>query len=238
MRSIRLIAATDEFDNTPGLIIKGTPRTDDMMADREGGLIAHDLLEHQNGAAEIGSVWDELEALGGVWQVRGRHGDMCQRRPSYHSPAVNIASDVTRMFQLWLDQDCYEGPRGLRAGSKPHDYDDDFNEIINIARRDIPREYTDIGRGDPGEDENGWTQDTRDALEAYLTLALHRMRVGFRKAQKRFGSHFAGHSLYCAVRDAVTDAAKDIDYEGQEFILRYGNGEATCTPVYEDDSYA
>ncbi|MBA3831641.1 MAG: hypothetical protein H0X34_07070 [Chthoniobacterales bacterium] len=235
MRHIRLIAAADEYDTAPGLIIKGQPDFESLMADRDGTLIAHDILEHQNGTEPMGAVWDELEALGAIWQVRGRHGDMASRRPSFHSAQSNVASEVTRMFSEY-ETDPNNGPGGLLVGSRPHLYDEDFAEIIEIARRDIPREYNNMGNGSEGEDANGWSPELHEIFETYLTLALHRMRAGFRKAEKRFGDGFAGHSLFVAIRDAVGDAVKSVDYEGQEFRLSYGNGEATCTEVVESEA--
>ena len=245
MKAIRLVAACDEYDNTtPGFILKGCKSFDGLMADREGGLTAHDILEHQNGIAGMGPVWDELEACGGVWYVRGQWGDMLSLKGygSAHNPAYRVASDVTRMFSEYSGEDREgTGPGGLAIGSRPHLCDDDFREIIEIARRDIPREYNDMGRGDPDEDENGWSPELHALCEEYLTLALHRMRSGFRKAQKRFerkqASCFAAQSLYIAIRDAVAQAVKHIDYEGQEFVLRYGNGDATCWEIYSLEEY-
>lgn len=234
MRHIRLIAAADEYDTAPGLIIKGQPDFESLMADRDGTLIAHDILEHQNGTEPMGAVWDELEALGAIWQVRGRHGDMASRQPSFHSAQSNVASDVTRMFSEY-EMDPNNGPGGLSVGSRPHLYDEDFAEIIEIAHRDIPRKYNDMGNGSEGEDANGWSPELHEIFETYLTLALHRMRAGFRKAEKRFGGGFAGHSLFVAIRDAVGDAVKSVEYEGQKFRLSYGNGEATCTEIYAED---
>jgi hypothetical protein len=237
MRYVRLIAASDGYDDKPGLIVKGTPQIDGMMADREdGGLIAHDLLEHQNGSRHIGYVWDELEALGGIWHVRGRHGDLMTKHGSMYSVAENVASDLTRMFSDWLSEGAPPFEHRVKA-TRPHDYDEDFLEIIAISRRDIPREHNDMGSGEPGEPPNGWTSELREHLEAYLTEALHRMRTGYRKAERRFGrehDYFYGHSLYAAVKQAVADAARSIEYEGQEFILGYGERDATCRPVYED----
>lgn len=220
MRHVRLIAASDEYDTKPGLIVKGTPAIDGMMADREGLLIAHDLIEHQNGAAHIGTVWDELEALGGIWHVRGRWGDMMQKHGTMHSPAVNVASDVTRMFPEWGDE--YPPKAHRLKNTKPHDHDEDFLEIIAIARHDIPREY--------GDDE----QFDRERMEEYLTEALHRMRTGFRKANRRFGDRFASNSQMRAIKEAVEKVAQHIEYEGQEFILSYGNGEAECREIYDE----
>lgn len=232
MRTVILEARSDDYDSAPGLAVAGTRDFEGFMADRGGLLIAHDLLEHQNGIHHIGPVWDELEALGAVHQVRGRHGDMLQDHPSYHSVAVNLASDLTRMFQEYASNPD-TGPGGLAVGSRPHDYDDDFREAIELARRDIPSECNDMGRGEPDEDENGWSPELHALFEEYLTLALHRMRAGFRKAQKRFGDGYYGSGLFVAIRDAVKGAARDCEYEGQRFRLTYGNREAHCVELYE-----
>lgn len=230
MKHVRLIAACDEYDTKPGLIIKGTPTFDELMTDRDGSLIAHDLLEHQNGPKNMGPVWDELEALGGVWYCRGQWGDLGTR--SVWSPAHNVASDVERMFIQWACEDHeYCGPGGLSVGSRPSDYDEDFNEIIDIARDMIRLEQRD-----------GWDEaDHEEQLSVYLTFSLHRMRSGFRKAKRRFerdgASRFNGHSLFSAVKDACAKAAKCIDYEGQEFRLSYGNGGATCTEIWDEAEY-
>lgn len=221
MRHVRLIAAADEFDTKPGLALKGAPvYRDGFMADREGVLIAHDLLEHMNGPRQIGSVWDELEALGAIWQVRARHGDLFTGRPAHHSMESNIASDLTRMYADWLAEQRYCGPGSLGVGSRSHDYDESFSECIRIARQDIPREWGD-GPMETAELAH---------VEEYLALALRRMRIGFRKAQKRYGSGFYASNLFVAIREAVADTR--VEFEGQEFILSYGNGEARISERY------
>lgn len=91
MRYVTLIARSDDYDSKPGLAIKGVSDFEGFMADREGTITAHDLLEHQNGARHMGPVWDELEALGGIWQIRGRWGDMCELSGrSMHSPETGV----------------------------------------------------------------------------------------------------------------------------------------------------
>lgn len=218
MRSITLITHGDEYTDRLGLAIKGTDFSiDGMMADRDGTLIAHDLLEHQNGIANIGSVWDELEAVGGIWQVRGRHGDFL-RGYTVISPVENVAADIDRMFPEWLSAHQYDGPGSPAEGTKPHIHDDDFEAIIAEARRTIPinhehEEYT------PAE------------LDAYMALALRRMRIGFRKAERRFGPRYVGYDLFRAIQSAVRGATKEVEFEGQEFLLRYGNREATVREI-------
>lgn len=219
MRHIRLIAASDEYDTSLGFILKGCKSFDGLMADRDGTLTAHDVLEHQNGIKHMGPVWDELEALGGGWYVRGRWGDMMQHRPNIHSPQTNFASDITRMFPEW-DGTAYGG---LTKGRNAHDHDDDFTDIIAIARHDILREYDDCNR---------------DEMERYLTLAHRRLRVGFCKAWNRFEhkGRFYAYEMFREIRDTVNNAVKDIKWEGQEFVLSYGNDrETVCNPVYGDE---
>lgn len=204
MRSVRLVAAEDEYDCEPGLIIKGLKHFEGMMADRDGSLIAHDLLEHQNGLHNIGTVWDELEALGAIWQVRGRHGDLLTdgARRSIHSPEVHVAADITRMADegLWLSI-----PRTKRC-----DYDEDFYAICQIAKKDIIAEY-----------------DFRHVdIDHYLAACFGHMRRGFRKAQRRFGTGYNGANLFQAILRAVEQCRPE--FVGQEFILSYGNGEASC----------
>ena len=225
-RYVTLIAAQDEYDTELGFILKGCPSFDGLAADRKGSQIAHDIIEHQNGAKAMGPVWDELEALGGVWYCRGQYGFPDNHR-NYHSPASNMASDITRMWQDWsYTDDCYLGPKGLTVGSKSHLSDEDFLEIIEIARQDIPKEYN-----DPDE--------SHDGLELYLTLALHRMRSGFNKASKRFYREHDGmfaYRQYQAIIDAVSNALRDVHFEGQEFRLSYGDGEASCNEIWDQYS--
>lgn len=225
MRHVKLIAIGDEYDSKPGLIVKGTPMSEGMMADRDGLLVAHDLIEHQNGAEHIGTVWDELEALGGIWHARGQWGDMMQKTGSMYSPAQNVASDIVRMFPEWGADGMPPRKHRLKA-TKPHDHDEDFLEIIAFARHDIPREWSDdfAGTGAGGFED----------MEIYLSEALHRMRTGFRKANRRFArNRFASNSQMRAVKEAVESVINYIEFEGQEFLLSYGNGEATCRELWE-----
>lgn len=231
MRYVRLVAVCDEYDCEPGLVVKGTPMFEGMMADRGGEMIAHDLLEHQNGVKAIGPLDDELEALGGIWQVRGRHYDMCRDGRDYHSPQAHIASDIINMFRdidgsYWL-------PSIGQYRTHRCDYDEDFQDIIEEARKGIRAEYTDMGRGDPDEDEQGWTADLFNIRDAYLDNALHLMRRGFRKAQRRFGDGYVGINQFKAIKQAVK--LHRPEFEGQEFRLAYGNGEARVDEIYEED---
>ncbi len=232
MRHVTLITTGDDYDSAPGFMVRGSRMADDFMADREGVLIAHDLLEHVNGVHNIGSVWDELEALGGIWQVRARHGELFTGRATYgnlkaYDMPYQIASDITRMFGAWCyPESHYAGPGSFRAGSRPLDEETEssFAATLDYARKDIPNEHSDI---EP-ERESAF----RASLDSYLALALRRMRIGYRKAHKRYGDGWRGANQFVAIREAVASAAKQIETSGQDFRLSYGNGEARVVDMF------
>lgn len=60
------------------------------------------------------------------------------------------------------------------------------------------------------------------------------MRVGFRKAQRRFGSDYKGYDQFRAVAEEAARTAKYLDFEGQEFILTYGGGDCRIREIRED----
>lgn len=214
MRYIRLETGSDEYDTSLGFKFKGAGQYEGLMVDRDGMLTAHDILEHQNGAKNIGSIRDEMEALGGGWQVRGRWGDMC-REGGNQGPIANFASDFVRMARDGF----WENWTPPKQGKRAHLYDDDFRSILEDARPQIRAEIEDMEADD------------------YLQTALQLMRVGFNKAERRFGDRFAGINQFKAIQEAVAKAVKWIDWEGQEYLLAYGNGEAKCYPAEAVDDY-
>lgn len=222
MRTVRLIGATDEYDSKPGLILKGAnAQAPGFMADRDGMTIPHDLLEHVNGPAHIGTVWDELEALGAIWQIRGRHGDLCNpARRFARDVTEDVAADVSRMFPDWIGEKRYSGPGSLGAGTRPHEMDWAFSATIENARKLLAGE--DIEPGDA------------PSVADYFQTALRRMRIGYRKAEKRFGNDCAGYDTFSAIRDAVGEALSRLEiFDGGEYTLRYDRRYAAVTHRYE-----
>lgn len=221
MRWITLEAVADEYDTAPGFALADAKRYEGFMADRGDVLLAHDIVEHQNGLTSIGPIWDELEAMGGIWHARGQWGDMMTK--SIHSPHHNVASDITRMARDVAQGDDLPSAHELLWSfpkTRPSDYDEDFMEIIEQARRDIPEEIDDI--------------EADFDIDNYLAHALARMRIGFRKCARRFDySRFASNEQFRAISEAVKAAAPDIEFEGQRFRLGWGQGECEIQPLYE-----
>lgn len=202
MPSYRIVGYRDEPTGEVGLIFDETPRGDDIIADHEGGLLAHDLVEHQNGFRKIGCPIDELEALGGVWHARGRHGDFPNRR---FSPAETLSNDVCQVAD-----DAYSWtPLGLKT--RRHDYDEDFREILDHAGKSLRARHYDLDEAFP--------------IAVFLDDALSLLRIGFNKANRRWGTGFKSNDTYRAVKRALEPYAK----EAQEYYalrLHVSNGDA------------
>lgn len=143
MKTVTLIAFRDESTGELGLGVKGMPKDETTNAAQDGLTIAHDLIEHVNGPQCIGTIDDELEALGAIWYVRGQHGEL--RRDnigSRYTIEENLASDVTWMFRDHVAGDQYVF-YGSRTRSRPCIVDDTFEEILGHADRTYAGEFND-----------------------------------------------------------------------------------------------
>jgi len=170
MKHITLIAREDRSTGELGLIIEGTRLMDYPMVANDGLLVAHDLIEHQQGIHKIGSIGDELLALGAIWYVRGQHSDLRRGGTgSMHSPETNIAYDVINMGRMFCEGVQLRQPvPKTRAG----DHEDAFQTIIQKAREEIGAELTDI--------ESLTRRELAEHVDEYLEASLHLMRSGFR----------------------------------------------------------
>lgn len=200
-----------------GLGFKGHTSHPNLLADRIGDLIAHDIVEHQRGLAAIGSVEDELIAIGALWQVRGSLGFPERDTYSYYSPDRQLASEVSNCASDLNndEEDPQWYPRIGRYRTQAHYCDDEFEEIIKLAKPLI-------------RDEISHSEGFFD-IEAFTDNALHLMRTGYRMAERRWGRY--GIDQFVAIRDAVRPHAKHIEMEGQEFRLSYGNNRARCVEI-------
>jgi hypothetical protein len=218
VRHLTLVSFEDEPSGNLGLIFKGTEGPE-IFADSSGTLLAHDLLEHQNGFGRIGCPEDELEAMGGLWQVRGRWGDMVDedwRVWSIWSPVQTLGWELVTIARHTAEgENVHWSPRLGRYHTRRHDYDEDFMEAIDFARPKIREEV---------RDSEGFFD-----IEAFLENALHLMRRGFRKAQRRFGDDTLGIDTFRRFKEAVAQHCKNVEAPGEEYRLSYGNGRVTCT---------
>lgn len=225
MKTVILEAFRDESTGELGLGVLGMPRDQNTNAANDGVLIAHDLIEHVNGPEQIGSIDDELEALGAVWYVRGQYGEL--RRDgigSRYTVEENIASDVIRMFSDHVRGGQHVSYAPLRTRPVTHDYD--LRCILAYADAAYLSEFN--------EDEH---EEARARWPGYRAVCLHRMRMGYRKARRKWEKRgcYAANAQFWAIAEAVDHAAKHPEFEGMRYKLRYGNERAYCEEDYEED---
>lgn len=212
MKYVRLIGFVSEVTGETGLGFKGHTSHPNLVGDIDGRLIAHDIVEHQNGLAAIGCPADELQALGALWHIRGEAGMLGN---TYYSPEQSLAHDVESVFHDLLASEDEWLPRIGQYRTHQHECDDVFDEIIKHAGKAIERSESDYDHFD------------RDMFNAFLENAKHLMRIGHNKSQRRWGNQYYGTDTFNRIQEAVSEHAPHAE-EGQEFILGYGGGEATC----------
>ena len=224
MTHLTLTVKEDQETGVIGLMLNDVPFFSYPMVATSGALIAHDILEHQNGLKKIGSVGDELEALGGIWFVRGQHGELHRNIRSIHTPQDDLASDVANLYEIWSNG----VPLRVEVKeTRATDQDADLKDIIKIA-------------GENMDVEN------RDSWKEFAQITLHLLRTGYNKAQARFKRNFKNchrpdyqaNTLFWEIAAAVDECFKyDELYEGQEYRLSYAGTEATCTLIEEYEDY-
>lgn len=216
MRHLILETHEGERTGTWGLVVAGTQRSELLTGAIEGSLVAHDIIEHVNGVGMIGEPWDELEALGASWCVRGRWCDY----PGISSAEEGVANDLVFVFEDWLQNRWAPRSHQYRH-TKSHYCDEDFDAIIDLGRKRI---VSDIAYHD--ED-----YCTLGDVDTYLIEAKHRMRIGYRKAHRKYGDRFYGGNLFHRIEDAVNNLKREEYFEGQTFRLRYNDVEAFCEEI-------
>lgn len=207
-----------------GFYVHGTPRTHGMFTGTSGVLVAHDLIEHVNGLGMIGSVGDELMALGAIWKVRGQWGDVVRGEVgSALSSEQHIAGEIPELYGHFH--------RGvpMRMEAPPTEGEKFLYEVWDA----IADEAIKMVRGD-------WTTDDEysfETWEEFLSLGRHLFVAGGVKLEEIWGTNaLAANSQFWSIHDEVEGHLQEGFYvEGQEFHLCYGEGDACIVPAEEDD---
>lgn len=209
MKRVKLIAQEDRELGGCGLVIEGMRPDVTVNPAQDGLTLAHDLVEHVNGVWEIGTIDDELEALGAIWFVRGQFNDLRRdNRGSQVSVHQNIAADVVRMFRDFF----YGAPVDLvPLKTKAHEEDSEFKTILDYAFDDMP--------GEIDAEDRGETFAARRAR--YMAVCLPRLRRGYRKAAAKYKSGIFANKLFWTIAEATESVAKHAQ-PGEEYTLTYG----------------
>lgn len=229
MRYIKLRVWEDRAIGELGLLVEGVRLLEMPMVATRGLIIAHDLLEHQNGLGAIGSIDDELEALGGVWFVRGQSGYMEQESGVFYRPPwETLAYEIANLGRYYVLHDIdmkTPVPRTL------HTYEtEEFPFIVEEGRSKLQDELD----HDPCDEEDLEYQTTR--TRDFIEQSLHYMRRGYSKAKRRYRDNDnKARTQFWAISDAVDKIIPWVEWEGQTFLLSYGMGEANVKMVEDND---
>ena len=159
----------------------------DVAMTVDGQVVAHDIVEHCNGIENIGSVEDELEALGAILYVRGVNG-------------VEVDADIVTLFETTV-----MGELTLDWITRSRSVIGEENIVDNImkARSRLLKGV----RDEPYPEEV-----TVAHVNTFLEQAHHRMRKGWMKAHSRWKSWERALNQFSAIELAVNYLLKDGDF--------------------------
>jgi hypothetical protein len=207
----RMIYALDDCTGEYGFLLKGVNTIDSYPSvSPTGSLIAHDLLEHQQGVVTIGSVGDELIALGGVWKVRGELGMINQK--STVSPEQHLVSDVVNLAEIYI------GGVPMREDTKPYRKTDTFywvDEVAKYAKKELMENY----------------DYTVGEVVDYLEKAKYLMRKGYNMAERRFKNCPCPYSLYSNIAYVIDEIQYPEEYQEWEIQYSFTTGSASLKEI-------
>jgi hypothetical protein len=189
-----------------------------VLESSSGYLLAHDLVEHQNGPEAIGSVADELEALGGLWYTRGSWG--YPYLSEQHRSEDLLRYELLNLFSDWLYKDWGSpipklGRQYLReemepiAASMSEEY---FNELSSCALRVVPHR--------------------KKLVREFSKGSLRFLCSGAAKAHRRYGSQHTANNFFCLMVQAAKDILSEVEVPGQVFRLSYSFSNYRIKSIY------
>lgn len=209
MRNLRLRVVEDEEYGGLGLkFVVPHKLCNGRFTIQTGLVLAHDVIEHQQGHQKIGSIGDEMVALGGICYARGQWGDVDN---SHYSAEQSIASEITgQMANLYLDQ-------GIP-----------FRQKLQRSRKSDPTAFVDYvieeARSSWTTVFEVWDNDQRhsqERIDSYLEACRIYMLHGAKLAERRFGSGILANEMFNQIKDTTETQISNLEFEGQEFILGY-----------------
>lgn len=230
MRNLRLRAVEDDEFGSLGLkFVIPHKLCTGRFTIQSGLLLAHDVIEHQQGTQKIGSIGDEMIALGGICYTRGQWGEISRDGVGgAYSVEENIASDLHgQMANLYFENNVPF--RAKLVKSRDEDPSGFVDGVIECARENWSNRYE---RWDV--DQNLHQEQIDTYLEACRTFMLH----GSKLANRRFGSGILANDLFWQIERETDGLIKSMEYEGQEFTLGYDfNRNIRFHEVYDEEFY-
>ncbi len=208
--TVRFLYQIHEEYGSPGWLQKAMPGYDPL-----GGMaVAHDCLEHFPGGTD--AAHDEFQALGASLFIRGEANYSGQKGRTA-TPGQNVGSDIPEVIRHILHEGtAFHDPPRTRPLA------DHVEEWIDVALKEAWDECREQFRG----------EDVREA-KAVLTKARGWLRVGYRRAEKRYakiGPH-AACQMFMNIETAADEAMKQAE-EGDELEVTFDIAKAKTQVRY------
>lgn len=187
METYILVATEDHLDKYGhGLMIEQTLGHPKLNPAVFAQLIAHDIVEHQNGPEAIGTGLDELQALGAVFYVRG----FPSRRP------IVMTEDIRNVWRHLNDDD--ETLEPLARVECPHR--GWFVEHVHLALHRVG------SPPNPFATRIDWKKPERTPDQALINTTVDLLCLGYNKAVERYASRQIAHETFHNVEIKVNRA--------------------------------
>lgn len=164
-----------------GWVLDAKPYFDPM----DGRGVAHDVLEEMPHGGE--QPHDELMAMGAMMFGRGSISAAFNNRPIEEVLSYEFSELFRHAFgeeHYWLSH----APKALRLDQGVYGEDYEREEAIVQAVAPLVLEYIDKY----GEDEFCDNQEQLEEARAWIPHAQNWLRIGFRRARRRFHPHMEG----------------------------------------------
>lgn len=220
MKWLTLRVSTDLDMGDQGFEIEGMHQFHDKFVGSTGIIVAHDIVEHVNGLGAIGTIGDELMALGGIWRCRGRWGDIARGTVgSALSGEQYVAGEIPMLYHRFREGTpirrkipTFSAFQPGMTGAIAEDLAV-FEGILETAKPMVR------GNWDDDWDYHSWTE--------FCEKAVPLMQAGAIKFTKRWGDDLIGNSQFWAIHDEVEAVIQDHKlFDGQIWTLGYGKGQA------------
>ena len=222
MRTIILTARYDNETGEIGLACNGLPEVDgETMVTNNGMLIAHDIVEHVNGLKRIGTIHDELQALGAIWFTRGNWGDIRRDHQTGDTSYEMVGRDVAMLAVKHVQQIEENLNKGTPKRAKRDYIQDNLNECIKEGMKGAATELIHMYGA------NDYTEE----LARFSEVAGRLMRMGYDKIARKYETGLHANTLFWSITEAIDSGLGDM-YEGERFRLRIdqtGNNEHDTT---------
>lgn len=163
----RFVADMHEDYGTLGWRQKSQPGFDPLP----GMAVAHDCLEHFRGGDE--SPANEFEALGAAWHLRGEN----PMSSSFRTPEEDMAADMPSIVRHIVHEGMHLAEPPRTRPMRDEDTEESFRNVIKYTRVFCLSEM---------EHEISEGTLTTHELDAILRKALGWLRIGYRRARRRY----------------------------------------------------